>query len=60
MFRVVADTNGYVSTLNCLSPSLLQEVEGLLLDKFDWSAPRARGAVAAIRAFAALVLPTGR
>ncbi len=60
MFRLVANTNISVSATSFLSPSLLQEVEGVLLDKFDWSAPRARGAVTAIRGFAALVLPTDR
>ncbi len=60
MLPVVADTNVYVSALDCLSPSRLQEVEGVLLDRFDWTAPRARAAVAAIRGFTALVLPTGR
>ena len=35
-----------------ISPSILQEVEGVLLSKFRWSAARTRQAIAGIREFA--------
>ena len=40
-----------------ISPSILQEVEGVLLSKFRWSAARTRQAIAGIREFAQLVQP---
>jgi putative PIN family toxin of toxin-antitoxin system len=40
-----------------ISPSILQEVEGVLLSKFRWSATRTRQAIAGIREFAQLVQP---
>lgn len=39
------------------SPSILTEVEGVLIRKFQWSASRAREATALIREFAAVVNP---
>ena len=40
-----------------VSPSILQEIEGVLLSKFQWSAARTRQAIASIREFAQLVQP---
>jgi putative PIN family toxin of toxin-antitoxin system len=40
-----------------VSPSILQEVEGVLLSKFQWSAARTRQAIAGIREFAQVVQP---
>ena len=40
-----------------ISPSILQEVEGVLLSKFQWSASRARQATAGIQEFVQLVQP---
>lgn len=40
-----------------VSPSILKEVEGVLLRKFRWSAARTRQAMAAIQEFAELVRP---
>jgi len=40
-----------------ISPSILKEIEGVLIRKFQWSARRARQAVAAIQEFAQLVRP---
>ena len=40
-----------------ISPSILQEVEGVLLSKFRWSAARTRQALAGIQEFAQLVQP---
>ena len=41
-----------------VSPSILNEVEGVLRRKFQWSRARARQAIAAIQEFARLVRPT--
>jgi putative PIN family toxin of toxin-antitoxin system len=38
-------------------PPIFQEIEGVLLRKFRWTAPRAREAMRAIRGFAILVNP---
>ncbi len=40
-----------------ISPPILEEIEGVLLRKFRWAAPRVREAVRAIRSFAVLVTP---
>lgn len=40
-----------------ISPSILREVEGVLLRKFHWSARNAREAIAAIQEFAQVVRP---
>lgn len=40
-----------------ISPSILEEIEGVLLRKFQWSAPRTRQAIAAIQEFAQLAHP---
>ena len=40
-----------------ISPSILQEVEGVLLSKFRWSAARTRHAISAIQEFAQLLQP---
>ena len=40
-----------------ISPSILREVEGVLLRKFHWSARNAREAIAAIQEFAQIVRP---
>ena len=40
-----------------VSPSILKEIEGVLIRKFQWSAKRARQATAAIQEFAQLVRP---
>lgn len=40
-----------------ISPSMLKEIEGVLLRKFHWSAREAREAIAAILEFAQLVRP---
>ncbi|MBI2371289.1 MAG: putative toxin-antitoxin system toxin component, PIN family [Deltaproteobacteria bacterium] len=40
-----------------ISPSILQEIEGVLLRKFHWSATRTRQALAVIQGFAQLVRP---
>ena len=40
-----------------VSPSILKEIEGVLIRKFQWSANRARQAIAAIQEFAQLVRP---
>jgi putative PIN family toxin of toxin-antitoxin system len=42
------------------SPSILEEVEGVLIRKFDWSARRAREAVELIRDFARVIHPESR
>jgi putative PIN family toxin of toxin-antitoxin system len=41
-----------------ISQPILDEVEGVLLRKFKWAAPRVREAARAIRDFAVLVHPT--
>ncbi len=41
----------------CISPSILKEIEGVLLWKFKWSAKRVRQALAAILEFTELVHP---
>lgn len=40
-----------------ISPPILEEIEGVLLRKSRWTAPRAREAARAIRSFAVLVSP---
>jgi len=40
-----------------ISPSILQEVEGVLLSKFRWSVARTRHAISAIQGFAQLLQP---
>ena len=40
-----------------ISPAILEEIEGVLVRKFRWAAPRAREARRAIRNFAVLVHP---
>jgi len=40
-----------------ISPPILEEIEGVLLRKFRWTAPRVREAARAIRNFAVLVNP---
>jgi uncharacterized protein len=40
-----------------ISLPILEEIEGVLLRKFRWTAPRVREAVRVIRSFAALVHP---
>ena len=40
-----------------VSPQILKEIEGVLIRKFQWSAKRARQAIAAIQEFAQLVRP---
>ena len=40
-----------------ISPPILKEIEGVLIRKFQWSATRARQAIAAIQEFAQLVHP---
>jgi putative PIN family toxin of toxin-antitoxin system len=40
-----------------ISPPILEEIEGVLLRKFRWTARRAREAVRAIRSFAVRVTP---
>lgn len=40
-----------------VSPSILEEIEGVLLRKFQWSTERTRQAIADIREFADLVRP---
>lgn len=40
-----------------ISPPILEEIEGVLLRKFGWAAPRVREAARAIRNFAVLVNP---
>jgi putative PIN family toxin of toxin-antitoxin system len=40
-----------------ISPPILEEIEGVLLRKFRWTAPRVREATRAIRSFATLVHP---
>jgi uncharacterized protein len=76
VFRVVADTNVYISALNFagtadevlalgrahlievfISAPTLEEIEGVLVRKFHWTAPRVREATRAIRSFAVLVHP---
>lgn len=73
MIRVVADTNVYISALNFggevlslaragdialfVSPPLIDQVEGVLLGKFRWSARRTREALAGLRKFTHLVHP---
>jgi len=42
-----------------ISPSILKEIEGILVRKFQWSAERTREALAIIRRFARSVVPTG-
>lgn len=41
----------------CISPSILKEIEGVLLWKFEWSAKRVRQALAGILEFTELVHP---
>jgi uncharacterized protein len=41
----------------CTSLPILEEIEGVLIRKFGWTAPRAHEAVRAIRDFARLVNP---
>lgn len=41
----------------CISPSILKEIEGVLIWKFKWSAKRVREAIAAIQEFTELVHP---
>jgi putative PIN family toxin of toxin-antitoxin system len=40
-----------------ISPPILEEIEGVLLRKFRWTAPRVREATRAIRSFAVVVTP---
>jgi putative PIN family toxin of toxin-antitoxin system len=40
-----------------ISPSILKEIEGVMIWKFNWSAKRARQATAAIQEFTQLVHP---
>ena len=40
-----------------ISPSILTEIEGVLLRKFQWSGARTRQAIAAIQEFARVVYP---
>jgi putative PIN family toxin of toxin-antitoxin system len=39
-----------------VSPSILQEIERVLLSKFQWSAARTRQAISSIREFAQLAM----
>lgn len=41
----------------CISPSILKEIEGVLIWKFKWSAKRVRQALAVIQEFTELVHP---
>lgn len=43
----------------CISPSILKEIEGVLIWKFKWSAKRVRQALAVIQEFTELVHPKG-
>ena len=42
----------------CTSPSILEEIEGVLVSKFTWSTARASEATGLIKAFAEVVDPT--
>jgi len=44
----------------CISPAILDEIEGVLVRKFQWSGTRAQQARRAIRGFAILIKPIGK